>query len=316
MTYSSGGLIQATDYNNFVGSNPAIGTGTINAVWSTGSGAWGYGQTAVSQSAATGGTVTATQWATLINALNSTLIHQSGSGSGIAATTAGSTITYLNTLSTNIATAYTNARNFASNSAVVAGVGSATTTWTQATTSSTVTRSFGTRLTFPSADQARYFFNAGGRIKLNVSGALSGSTSTRSTEVVNLLTYLGGVGLFAANTNAGRLGTGGTLNTNDTTKGYWSATTSNSAIVAVTATLAPYTSDTASITYITNGLQGTNNDNGSIVDFWVNVTSTSGNASYSFNDDIGVNVVRSVDISYPESTNLANTWGAIAVTSL
>jgi hypothetical protein len=51
MTYSSGGLIQATDYNGFVGG--ATTAGTINYVWSTGNGQFGYGQTALSQVSAT-----------------------------------------------------------------------------------------------------------------------------------------------------------------------------------------------------------------------------------------------------------------------
>ena len=82
MTISSGGLIQATDYNTFVGTSPSATTNTINTVWAVGSGSAGYGQTALSQ-VSSAGTVTATQWASLINTLNSILTHQSGSGSGI-----------------------------------------------------------------------------------------------------------------------------------------------------------------------------------------------------------------------------------------
>jgi hypothetical protein len=37
MTYASGGLIEAVDYNNFAAS--------VNAIWGTGSGDRGYGQT-------------------------------------------------------------------------------------------------------------------------------------------------------------------------------------------------------------------------------------------------------------------------------
>lgn len=67
-----------------------------------------------------------------------------------------------------------------------------------------------------------------------------------------------------------------------------------------------------------NGTQGSNNDKGLNVDFWTNITSTSGgdNTSYSFNDSFGVNVVRTVDVSYPETTNLSNSWGTVSVSSL
>ena len=40
MTYSSGGLIQAADYNGFT-----TNSGGLNDIWSTGSGDKGWGQT-------------------------------------------------------------------------------------------------------------------------------------------------------------------------------------------------------------------------------------------------------------------------------
>ena len=61
MTYAAGNIIVATDYNGFV----ATSANNINAIWGTGSGDKGWGQTNISQ-VAVGGTVTATQWATLV----------------------------------------------------------------------------------------------------------------------------------------------------------------------------------------------------------------------------------------------------------
>ena len=320
MAYSQGGLIEASDYNNFIGTSPSSTTNKLNTVWAVGSGSAGYGQTAISQ-VTVASTVTAAQWASLINTLNSALTHQSGSGSGISAVTAGSTINYLSTLSTNINTSYTNRLNFNSNSAVVtAASGTFTSAWTSATTSSTLTRAFGLKATFASADQARYFFNAGGRLKYNVSAAQNASTSARTNEVISLTGFLGGVTLFAGNTNGGCAGSGGTLNTNDTTKGYWAATTSNATIVSVTSTTANYTSDTGTIQYATNGLQGSNNDNGTQLSFWTNLSSTSGTngpgGAYSFDDALGVTITQTIDISFPETTNLSNTWGAVTISQL
>ena len=316
MSYSQGGKIDAADYNTFVGTSPSSTTNRINTVWSVGSGSAGYGQTAVSQVSAAG-IVTATQWASLINTLNSILTHQAGSGSGISATVAGGKINHLSSLSTSITTSYTNRLNFASNSAVVAGTNQ-TTAWTSTTTISTLARSFGVRATFASADQARYFFNAGGRLKLNTSGTQNASTTARTNAAINILTYLGGVALFAANTNGGRTGAGGTLGTNDTTKGYWTSTyNSNVTIVSITSTTASYTTDTGTITVSCNGTQGSNNGNGLNVDFWINLSSTSGaNAGGSFDDSLGINVIRSIDVSFPEVTNISNTWGAVTISSL
>ena len=59
MTYSIGGLIEATDYNGFA--STTVGA-NVNDVWGTGSGDKGWGQTALT-TVAVAGTVTATQWA-------------------------------------------------------------------------------------------------------------------------------------------------------------------------------------------------------------------------------------------------------------
>jgi hypothetical protein len=331
MAYSQGGLITAGDYNTLVGTSPSSTVNTINTVWAVGSGSAGYGQTAISQ-VSTAGTITATQWATLINNLNSILTHQSGSGSGISAVTAGSTINYLSTLTTNITTAYTNRLNFASNSAVTVGTNQAT-AWSAtisnagsnppvgATSPTSLSRAFGIRAAFSSADQARYFFNAGGRLKLNCSGSQNASTTARTNEIIAMLGFLGGVATFGANTNGGRTGTLGTLGTNDTTKGYYTSTyNANVTLVSVTSTTTNYTADTCNITVNTNGTQGSNNDRGLNVDFWINLTTNSGTdgtgGAFGFDDSFGVNVNLSIDISYPETTNLSNSWGSVTITAL
>ena len=48
MTYAQGGTIEATDYNNFIAN--------INAIWGTGSGANGYGQTSTLSNVTAGAT--------------------------------------------------------------------------------------------------------------------------------------------------------------------------------------------------------------------------------------------------------------------
>jgi len=313
MAYSQGGLILATDYNNFLN-----GSNQLNTVWSTGSGDAGYGQTALS-TVSVAGTVTATQWATLINTLNSALTHQAGSGSGISATTAGGTINYLSTLSTNINTSYTNRLNFATSGSTSTAQASTGSAWTSASTASTVTGTWGTRCAFSSADAARYFFNAGGRLKFNVSAAQNANTSARTNAIIALVGFFGSVTTFGARTNGGRTGSGGTSTTNDTTKGYWTTTkATNTTLQGITNTTASYTSDTASIYVNLNGTAGANGDNGVNVDFYLTVSSTSGaNAgSLSFDDSFGVTITRSIDITYPESTNLSNTWGTPTFSAL
>lgn len=314
MTYSQGGRIDASDYNNFLN-----GSNQLNTVWSTGTGDSGYGQTAIS-TVSQSGLVTATQWATLVGRLNSMLVHQSGSGSGISATiNAGDTINHLGTLASSINTAYTNRLAFATAGATTTG-GALSTAWTSGSTSATVSGTWGARCAFASGDAARYFFNAGGRLKFNVSATQNASTTARTNEIIALAAFMGGVATFGQRTNGGRTGTGGTLGTNDTAKGYWNTTAStNTTLVSVTSTTAAYTSDTGSIYVNINGTQS-NGGTGINVDFYVTMNSTSGSngpgGAYTFNDAFGVNVIRSIDVINPETTNLTNSWGTPTISAL
>jgi len=90
MSYSQGGTIEATDYNGFAAS--------VNAVWGSGTGDSGYGQTSTLSTVAAGNTVTATQWATLIARLDSMRNHQAGTASGITQPTAGDLISYISNI--------------------------------------------------------------------------------------------------------------------------------------------------------------------------------------------------------------------------
>ena len=315
MSYAQGNLIEAADYNNILGTNTSTNTSTIHAVWAWGNGSRGYGQTPISN-VSVAGTVTATQWATLINTINSANLHIQNTSSGLTANTAGQTIGYSGGLPTAITRLNQDRLLFATNSAVIANQNSLTaySAWSVASTSATQTRAFGATVTFASADRARFFFNAGGRLKFNVSAVNNAGANSRSAAAAALFGYLGGIATFGANTNGGRTGTGGTLGTNDTAKGYWNATTGNITLVSVTSTTTNYTTDTASITYTTNGLVGQHNDNGTILSFYAVINSTSGgDAGGSFDDSINVTPTVTVDVSYPEVTNLSNTWGAVTV---
>jgi len=328
MAYSSGGLIAASDYNGFVGSSPSAVSNTINTVWATGSGAWGYGQTALSQ-VSSSGLVTATQWASAINTLNSIQTHQTGSGTGLTAPTTGSLATYLGSFSSSINSAYGNALVFASQGTTVTNANIAASD-VAANTASPVSYTVTRTATFASADQARYFFNAGGQLNYTIAGVTNNDGTSRSGDLVTLLaTNLKGITAFRANTNGGRTGSGGTVNTNTTNIGYYGLTTSNVTIQQITSTTSGYTSDYANVQVKTNGVQGTNNDNGSVVTFYLNVYSASrptlpaappagpggtpGISNTVVNDTINVTIQHHIDIVYPETTNLSNVWGAVTI---
>jgi hypothetical protein len=192
------------------------------------------------------------------------------------------------------------------------------TVWSFTTTSATRTRAFGVRATFASPDQARYFFNSGGRLRFFTVGT-AGTANGRSQNVVELVRNLGGINVFGANTNGGRVGTGGTVNSSNTAVGYYTSTfNSNVTAQSITSTTSAYTEDSIVATIKTAGDTGTNNDRGDIIDFWFTITSTSGEnlGSLTFDDSLNVTIFRRVDVSYPETVNLANTWGAVTVTAL
>lgn len=172
MTYSSGGLIQATDYNGFVSTTAG---GNVNVTWGTGTGDAGWGQTDLSTVSA-GGIVTATQWASLVNTVNSMGSQTNTTLTSRTAPVAGDTISVFANLGTDITNCYTNRGNAASS-------GTTSSTWS-GTTSKTTTTGTGTSpwtitfthtITFPSADQARYFWNAGGLVRLDMSKTSTGT---------------------------------------------------------------------------------------------------------------------------------------------
>jgi hypothetical protein len=328
MAYSQGGLIDANDYNSIVGTSPSSTANRINTVWAVGNGQYGYGQTAISQ-VSSAGLVTATQWATAINNLNSIRTHQSGSGTGIGAPTSGSLATYLSTFQTNVNSAYTNALTFASQGTTTTGTNNATGK-TNATTQSAIAFTVTRTATFASADQARYFFNAGGQLNFVISSVTNNDATTRSGDMVTLLaTNLGGVSAFRAASNGGRTGTGGTVNTAATSIGYYGLTTSNQVLSQITSATAGYTGDYVYLGAQSNGTIGSNGDKGTVVTFTLYMYSAARAAlptppaagpggtpptnNTSVNDSINITVNHRVDIVYPESTNLTNSWGTVTI---
>jgi hypothetical protein len=231
MTYTVGGLIEATDYNGFV----ATSANNINKVWSTGTGDSGWGQTAIGQ-VSVGGTVTATQWATLVANLATSGSQTNSTLTSRTQPVAGNTISILANVATDINT-ITNNRGNAAASGTEYGIFSGTTSKTTATGSGTTawTITFTHTVTFASADAARYFFNAGGIVKLQY-----GKSSTGTDHDPDWNTLAGQCGSInftgrvnsAAQTIAGtsytgttRLsGTGGTQTTLATTTGFYSLT--------------------------------------------------------------------------------------------
>ena len=249
MTYSVGGLIQATDYNGFV--STTVGA-NVNATWGTSTSSAGYGQSDLATVSASG-TVTAAQWASLVNTIAAMANHQGTTITARTAPTAGTLIAVLSAVNTDIASCYTNRGNAAASGAQYTGW-TGTNSKTAATSGASWTITFTNTVTFASANAARYFFNAGGRIKLDVSKTATGQTGDPEwNDLANTLCgdifFTGGAytqtiagGSYTGTTKSGGTGTPNTLSTGT---GYFDLTPGGAATVIYKqfADTAPYTAN-------------------------------------------------------------------------
>ena len=314
MTYSIGGLISASDFNTFVGSDstvtPSTAVNALNTVLGVGSGNSGYGQpivTNVSPYALVG----ATDWAALINKTTVAANHQQTSISTVTAPTSGDRINYVAQISTNLSSIYTRRNSAASQGASAATATVNSTAWSSAVT-------FTHTISFASADSARYFFNAGGQLAINLShptgsgvnGMFSAMAAAAGTIVISSpssgnVTVAGTT--YNGVTKVGGSGTASTINAN---VGYYGLTTSNQQILSQAASSAPsgYASSIITVNVRSNGTQGTNADKGSVITIttlWDEIPNglvvSSGTST-------------TVTVRYPSSSYLSPSWGTVLVT--
>ena len=169
MTYTTGQLIQATDYNGFVSTNSGA---NINATWNS-----TYGQTSLATVAAQS-TVTATQWASLNNTLTTIGTHQGTTLTSRTSPVAGNTISVLSNLSTDLGSVYTNRFNAASSGTqVVNWTGTASQTTQMGNHNSSWTITFTDTVTFANATAATNFFAAGGMMKIQFQKTSTGTSA-------------------------------------------------------------------------------------------------------------------------------------------
>lgn len=248
MTYTVGGLIQATDYNGFA--NDTVGA-NVNTVWGVGTGDTGYGQSTTLPTVAVGSTVTATQWASLNSRISSMANHQGTAITSRTSPVAGDTIAILAALNTDLVNCTNNRLNavangtqyviWSGNSAKTTATGSGASAWTI---------TFTHTVTFASAAAARYFFNGGGRIKWETNKSSTGTLA--DPEWNDLASNLTGEIYITAGTGtqtiAGNSYTGttlfggtGTPTTLATTTGWYDLTGTPVTLYQQNADTAPYT---------------------------------------------------------------------------
>jgi len=310
MSYAQYGLIEAADFNNLVGGNPVTTSGKLNTVWATGGTTAGYGQTAVANVTA-GSTVTASNWASLINNTANAATHQGSSITSVTAPSSGGTITYLSAIPTNLTTIYTNRLNAGTQGSTTANTATYATTWSSALT-------FTHTATFANGDAARYFFNSGGQLAITCSHPsgtginllLNNLASNIGTVVLSAPTS--GTATIAGTAYNGitKVGGGGNAPTTSPNTGYYALTTANATVFTQTASTGPsgYLSTFIRVIIKSNGTQGSNGDAGSVITI------------YTVWDEVpdgltaAANSATTLTVRPPETTNLANSWGSISLT--
>lgn len=308
MAYAQGDIILRDHYNLFAtgssGGTPNNAVANINTLWGTGFADAGYGQSGSLAAVAAGDTVTATQWSTLISRLNTMRTHQTGVGSGLSSPVTGDIITYLGTLNSSISSAYNDRLAFNS----LRGTPSTTNydaTWNSATP--TTFQQIRT-VSFSDGDKARYFFNAGGRITLTFSVPSGGSDTTKETAWTSLLGSKLASLHFDQSTST-RTGSGGTLNIDGSSLGYYDMTTSNQTLIRLVDTTTAYTGNYVEVLARSNGSSTANGDKGNVLTFTINYVD---GAQDTFAGAINMSVRAAVTITPPTtSAGLSDSWGTI-----
>lgn len=315
MTYSAGGLIQAADYNGFVSTNSLA---NINRVLGA------YGQTQLATTSA-GATVSATQWAALNSAITSVATHQGTSITARTNPTAGSIITALAGVGSDLTAVNTNYLNAAAvgtqytgwtgNSSLTGGYGSGSSAWTATFTST---------ISFASTGAASAFFNAGGLVKIQFGKTSTGTVA--DTDWNSFVSRLGTLYLSASGTS--KTIAGGTYTGMTRVGGAGSATVATSigyAQLTGTPQQLFLQYDDGGPTYAGNYVQVVGSVSGStltLVTYWhsdggAGPGSTDQISGGSATTGISFGTAAATVVTYtpPESTYITNVWGTPTVAS-
>jgi hypothetical protein len=285
MGYVAGETILDDEYNNFV--NSSSSPYGINHIIGTGDGAYGLGQTTVATVTA-GDSITAAQWNSLFTAMDNLANHTNDSITSTAQRSAGDTVTAIAALTTDLATL---AASVAGGSVNASGL---TESGADVTSSSTgvfdTSHVVETSYTFDGGDEARWFFNAGGKLRIKLTNTATNSTA-KDTSMSALATALGNFDMGA--TLSTRSGSGETVTTNGLTLGYYDLTTSYQTLLELTEDSGTYSGNIAiKIEAKTSTAHAdARNNNGEVVTIKCSALQNDGvTADYTSNNVGGINV--------------------------
>lgn len=240
MAYAVGDTITAAQYNIFVnnssspfGYNHFAGTGALD---------YGLGLSTIA-TVPTGQTITAAQFNSLFTAMTNLANHTNDTLTSASAVATGDTIAVRAALETDIATLAASVASGCPNATALT-TSSALQTVTSASEGWDTSATQEVSVTFTNADQMRYFFNAGGKVRITV-GTSQSVTDGKDTAFADLGTALGNIDIGSKETN--RSGSGESLTTNGLDVGFYDMNTSYSTIILLTSDNANYTSNTVKI---------------------------------------------------------------------
>jgi len=312
MTYSAGSTILDDDYNLFANGttgsgSPGSGVENLNYPWGTGAGTYGWGQSGDIATVAAGTTITATQWVTLLNRMVLMGQHTNATLTSITNPSAGDTIAAYSALSNNIDAIWSQRNNASLIGASITTNGASTTTSSWSSTANVQKT-----ITFGSADEARYFFNAGGRILLTLSRT-GGSSTDLNSAWSTLLTNVGTLVLTGSDFGVSiggtsyqgftKIGGGGSPSTYDRTGAF-------SQVLAATTR---YFQTGAAYLYTSNTVD-------------IRISKASDSASWTFfvylvdgdsdpGDSVDGTLTATWTISQPSTSYISNTWGTPSMNS-
>ena len=254
MAYVASDLIRDDEFNAFVAnSSSPYGFNHFAGVGAT---VYGLGQAIIPSVVAGDNTITASQWNTLLAGIDNVANHTNDSMTARTQVTAGDTVAIkaavaadLATLAASVAAGSPNATAIAASSALQT-VTSGSEGW-----DSTATQEVSA--TFANGNNMRYFFNAGGKIRITV-GIVAAATSSKDTAYANLGTSIGNfdIGLLATT----RSGSGETLTTNGLANGFQDLGTGYTVLIKLTSDNTNYTGNHVVISAKTTGGAGNSGD--------------------------------------------------------
>jgi hypothetical protein len=237
MGYVAGEKILDDEYNNFVNSssspfgyNHFAGVGALN---------YGLGQTEITVNTA-GDTITAAEWNTLFTGMDNIANHTNDTLTSTAARSAGDSIAIKSALVADLASLAAEVAG-GSTSATAVGAGAEL----QSSVSSTRwagNHSVEHSITFASNANLRYFFNAGGTMRMSFTrnGNGGGSATDKDDSVDELISAIGNFDLKSAVST--RSGSGETVTTNGLANGIFDLGTGYTVLLKLTQSSGSYTS--------------------------------------------------------------------------